>query len=317
MPINVGIPRALYYYRYFSFWNAFLMELGAEITVSEPTTQNIMNSGVKCCVDEACMPVKLYHGHVLNLADRVDYIFIPRFTSVSKKEYICPKFGGLPDMVRRNIKNLPPLIDVEINMVKHRRKSLEAAVKAGSYICSSRKKIKNSYVKALASYREHRCRLKGQACDEKKSRFRVLLLGHSYNIYDPGINMNMVSKLEKKGVEIMTLDMFDNRILRQNAGQLLKPMFWNYGTRAVGCIYEVIKSSNLDGIIYLMSFGCGIDSFVSNMAERRIRRSTDFPYMNLNIDEHTGEAGLDTRLEAFVDMLEWRKHLESNISSSG
>jgi len=49
-------------------------------------------------------------------------LFIPRFTSISKKEYICPKFGGLPDMIRNSIKGLPPLIDTEINLRKSKKK---------------------------------------------------------------------------------------------------------------------------------------------------------------------------------------------------
>ncbi len=48
--------------------------------------------------------------HILNIKDKVDYLFIPRFTSVSKNEYICPKFGGLPDMVRNTIKDIPKII---------------------------------------------------------------------------------------------------------------------------------------------------------------------------------------------------------------
>jgi predicted nucleotide-binding protein (sugar kinase/HSP70/actin superfamily) len=58
-----------------------------------------------------------------------------------------------------------------------------------------------------------------------------------------------------------------------------------------------------------MSFGCGVDSFVCDLAERKVRRSRDMPFIILTIDEHSGEAGLDTRLEAFVDMIRWRKNV--------
>lgn len=111
----------MFYYKYIEFWKAFFTELGAEIIVSELTNKRILNDGVKVCVDEACLPVKLFFGHVINIMDRVDYILVPRFTSISKGEYVCPEFGGLPDMVRHTIKGLPKLIDTEVNLRKSKK----------------------------------------------------------------------------------------------------------------------------------------------------------------------------------------------------
>jgi predicted nucleotide-binding protein (sugar kinase/HSP70/actin superfamily) len=53
------------------------------------------------------------------------------------------------------------------------------------------------------------------------------------------------------------------------------------------------------------------------MIERRLRRSSDIPFIVLTIDEHSGEAGMDTRLEAFIDMIRWRKKDETDISAHG
>jgi len=101
-------------------WETFFHELGIEVVLSAPTTKVILNNGVKSCVDEACLPIKIFHGHVLDLKDRVDYLFIPRLKSVARNEYICPKFCGLPEMIKYSIKeNLPPIIDVEINLRKN------------------------------------------------------------------------------------------------------------------------------------------------------------------------------------------------------
>ena len=97
---KVGIPRGLFYYQFYPLWRSFFEELGAEIIVSDNTTRKILDDGVKKCVDEACLPVKVFYGHIASLKDKVDYLFIPRYTSISKKEYICPKFGGLPDMIK-------------------------------------------------------------------------------------------------------------------------------------------------------------------------------------------------------------------------
>ena len=68
------------------------------------------------------MPVKVFHGHVDYLKDKVDYIFIPKFISIYKKEYCCPKHLGLPDMVRHSIEGLPQIIDTEVNLRKTNRR---------------------------------------------------------------------------------------------------------------------------------------------------------------------------------------------------
>lgn len=74
MTYKVGIPRALFYYKFYPFWTTFFNELGVETVVSEKTTKKILDDGVKSCVDEACLAIKVFYGHVLNLKDRVDYL---------------------------------------------------------------------------------------------------------------------------------------------------------------------------------------------------------------------------------------------------
>jgi len=110
--------------------------------------------------------------------------------------------------------------------------------------------------------------------------------------------------------------MFDRVSLKDSTKELKKPIFWEYGTHAIGGIYETNKNLNVDGIIYLMCFGCGIDSFICNMAERRIRNTSKIPFITITIDEQSGQAGMDTRIEAFMDTLKWRKN-DHNISTYG
>jgi len=62
-------------------------------------------------------------------------------------------------------------------------------------------------------------------------------------------------------------------IARKNAGLLPKKMFWNFGSRAFGSVMNFLDKEDIDGIIYLMSFGCGVDSFVCDLIERRVRKT--------------------------------------------
>jgi len=113
--IRVGIPRGLLYYSYHPLWRAFFTELGAEIVVSPKTNKAILDAGLRSALDETCLPVKLFFGHVQELASSVDYLLVPRLISVEPDAYICPKFMGLPDMLRARISGLPPLIDVAVD----------------------------------------------------------------------------------------------------------------------------------------------------------------------------------------------------------
>ena len=330
MTKKIGIPRSLFYYQYYPLWETFFEELGAEIVPSDYTTRKILDDGVKACVDEACLPVKLFHGHVINLKDRVDYLFIPRYTSVSKNEYVCPKFGGLPDMIKSTIKDLPEIINTEVNLRKSKRNALKTAMEIGSYFSSDSGKIKRAYIKALDSYGDFKDKVKsgifpGDIFYKRKGNFgksgkdmlKIAVIGHVYNLYDRFINMDMIYKLQDNHVDVITIEMMDRDSINKKAASLPKKMFWNFGRKALGSALHVLERNDIHGMIYLMSFGCGIDSFICDLIERKIKRSGNIPFIVLTIDEHSGEAGMNTRLEAFIDMIRRRNKNENNIPSYG
>mgnify|MGYP000875909793 CR=1 FL=1 len=331
MAIKVGIPRGLFYYRYYPLWKTFLEELGVDIVLSDQTNKHILDEGVKSCVDEACLPVKVFHGHVLNLKDRVDYLFIPRLTSISKNEYICPKIGGLPDMVRNTIKDLPQIIDTEINIRRSEKNIWKAVKEIGSYFSDNKIQIKKAYNKAQkiqnmfdsavragrlpSDILDYSVKASCGSAQKGQSLLNILIIGHPYNLYDSYINMDLVKKLRNNGVNLITVEMQDESIINKKTVSLNKPMFWNFGRLAMGTAMHILEQGDIDGIIYLMSFGCGIDSFVCDLIEKRVRRLSTIPFIILTIDEHSGEAGMNTRVEAFIDMIKWRKKDESNISA--
>jgi len=331
---KIGIPRGLLYYKFKPFWENFFTELGAELIVSDPTNKRILDDGVKACVDEACLPIKLFCGHVLNIADRVDYILVPRFTSISRGEYICPEFGGLPDMIRHTIKGLPPLIDTEVNMRKSEKGGIKAAIGAAAIIGVGRRAACAAYRHALTSFRRElgergdvssgtnarsdqiKKRESGETSPAgETSPLKVAVIGHPYNIYDKYISMDLLGKLKRYGAEVITIENVSTGDINRQACRLAKPMFWYYGRNAYGAAVHLAGEGRVDGIIFVTSFGCGIDSFVNDLTERRIRREYDIPLITMTIDEHSGEAGFNTRLEAFMDMLHWRRLHESNISA--
>ena len=327
--LKIGIPRGLWFYDYFPLWKAFYEALGAEVILSNPTNKHILDQGVKNTVDEACLPVKIFHGHIIDLRDRVDYIFVPRIMSVYKDEYICPKFCGLPEMVRFSVKDIPPMIDTEINFNKSRKSLMKTIYEFGSYVTKDTDRIKKAYVEALKEYQKYKHSIlqgnlpvngelvRQPVIGTKKPRRRIALMGHSYLLYDNFGSMEIINKLKEQNIEILVPEMMDNKLLNSYAETLEKKMFWSFGRRLLGAVMHLVEERDVDGVIYLSSFGCGIDSIVEDLFERKTRNESDIPFLLITLDEHTGEAGVNTRLEAFLDMIDWRKKNEGNLSPYG
>lgn len=116
MAIRIGIPRALAYYSFFPQWKTFFEELGAEVVLSPPTNKHIVNEGIRDTVTDACIPIKVYHGHVASLADKADYLFVPRIAGLDADATLCPKFLGLPEMIRASVKGIPPLLSPRLDV---------------------------------------------------------------------------------------------------------------------------------------------------------------------------------------------------------
>lgn len=320
MPIKIGFPRGLVYYEYYPFWEAFFSALGAEIIVSGETNKKIVDQGVKITVDEACLPVKTFHGHVESLKGRTDFLFLPRCISMNKREYNCPKMLGLTDMVRNSISDLPPLIDIVLNKRKGPIFNLREVYRAGRFLTSNPIRIFFAYRRGIIRQKEvwEKIRkekvLPSKVFGAKRKQFmnregkrglRIALIGHPYMIYDGYVNMGLIDKLESFGVQVYTPEMFvDEKVSAAAKRHLPRHMFWTFGTRFIGSALYLLERKEIDGIIFVMSFGCGLDSFISDLLERRVR---EIPYTVLTLDEHTGQAGIDTRIEAFVDMVRRRE----------
>lgn len=316
MNVKIGIPRGMFYYDYHILWEEFFKNLGVEVIISPKTNKDILNHGISTCVDEACLPVKVFHGHVNYLKDKVDYIFIPKIMSIYKREYGCPKHLGLPDMVKHSISDLPEIIAPVVNLKSSKRGLKDAVVYSGKYFTNNKREILKAYEMAYVKHeKQSLSNILDENIDFKKYNSRkILLLGHPYNIYDNYINMEVGKKLESNDIKIINTEMIQESIAREYANTLSKRMFWTQGQRIIGVAFNLIENSEIDGIIYISAFGCGLDSVLIELVDRKAREYNT-PFTLLTIDEQTGEAGINTRIEAFLDMLKWRDENEDNISA--
>lgn len=306
--MKFGFPKGLLYYTYNPFIETFFTELGNEIIVSPDTNKNILNEGVKYCVDEACLPIKIFHGHVDYLKDKCDILLIPRMMQVRKREYICPKFCGLPEMVINSMDDLPKLITKPI-YASSRRELFNWCGSVGRRFTKNDFKIRRAFNKAIEEQNKQELGID----DGDNYKLKVALVGHPYNIYDSFINMNVVNKLNNLGAGVITEERVEEKYIQNQVDKLFKKPFWTFARNSYGFATHVAEKNLVSGIVYISSFACGIDSVVIELIKEKIG---DFPFLILKIDEHTGEAGINTRIEAFCDMLERRcKSYEDNISA--
>jgi predicted nucleotide-binding protein (sugar kinase/HSP70/actin superfamily) len=282
------------------------MNLGLEVITSEETNKEILNDGIKYCVDEACLPVKIFHGHCANLIGKCDYLFIPRIMKVYKDEYICPKFCGIGEMIINDIPKLPPIIDEPIYADTKRHLKIWC-YKVGKIFTKNLRKIENAYNIALLE--EEKFKL---GMDQESFSIKIALLGHPYNIFDSYANMNLIKKLNKLGIGIITEEFAEIKNINNEVSSLYKKPFWTFERTMYGFALSMYKTMSVDGFIYLSSFACGIDSVVIELIKNEVK---DFPFLELKIDEQTGEAGFDTRLEAFTDMLYRKKNIVERVDA--
>jgi predicted nucleotide-binding protein (sugar kinase/HSP70/actin superfamily) len=326
--MKIGIPRALGYYTYYPFWHGFFKDLGIDIVLSGRTTKKIISQGSSLVVSETCLPVKAYVGHVVDLLDKgVDVIYCPSIQSIAPKIYNCSKLRGLPDLIRNVVKRNFLLIEPTLDKSAQNQGLYEYLYESVAPLgITDKKRIKkaskagwecmNNYFLMTRAGMPVDFALKNAIAgkvviekDNSNSLINVAVLSHGYNLYDDHISMKVFNKLKKLDVKPYTADNLTKEQMAEGIGVLNTNLYWANENEITGAAGHFLKDNRIDGIITITAFGCGPDSL---MIERITRYAKKYkkPLLNLTVDEHTGEAGFITRLEAFTDMLLRRKRAD-------
>ena len=299
---TIGIPRALFYWKRPYFWEAFFKNLGCEVILSPQTNKEIVKMGVEIADPETCFSNKVYWGHLLWLEAKCDLIFVPRLKATEEKLEYCPKFFGIPDLAKILVKT--PILTETFD--PRREKTEKTFEKLGKKLKKNKAEIKKAREFASLKEKELKEKEKQEFLEKIKSKKqKIVLVSHPYNLYDDYINLEIKEKVEKLGAEPIFIDEVpvshynDRSDIIRNSGY---PKFhWEFGKEIMEKIQEILKY-NLAGAIEISSFQCGCDAVLKEFVEKRFK-SRKIPFLYLLIDEHTGEAGIQTRLEAFFDTL--------------
>lgn len=313
---KIGIPQILNMHELLPFWRSFLTELGFSVVLSDATNKKVIKEGVENIIVESCFPIKLAHGHILNIAGKgINRVFLPSVIDMKKASenvagsFACPYAQSLPYTSKASIDFDAMGVKVESPVVYFGRgpkTTLNNLVAFGKRLGKSRKEVEHAYNIAtdVQTRFYKRCLDEGlKFLSEIKSDEKVIVLvGRPYNSMDPGANLNVHKKLLDLGIASIPIDMLP--LDRVPVDDDLKDMYWGYGQKILRAA-KIVKSHPNLYAVYVTNFGCGPDSFITHFFKKIMEGK---PFLQLEIDEHSGDAGLITRLEAFLDSIKNAKN---------
>ncbi len=310
---RVGMPRALLYFEMFPFWQAFFHELGAKLVLSPRTNKQIVHQGAERSVAETCFPNKVNLGHVLHLVENedIEYVFLPSVINLPCPDdrmtdsFVCPYIQSVPYHIRSAVSFEEygvELLAPHLWMAHGKRHVAGQLAETGRKLGANRRQVRRAVEAGWAALQrfEQRARERGrevldQLGDDERA---IVVVSRSYNGCDPGANLEIPQKLRKMGVLAIPMDFLPLDDVRLPTDWF--NMYWRYGQRILASA-EIIADDDRLFPLYLTNFGCGPDSFIIQFFRERVGEK---PTLIIEVDEHSADAGMITRCEAFLDSLE-------------
>ena len=310
---TMGLPRALMvYWQQFPFWRKFFEALGFDVVISSETTKTVITRSLDTMVAETCYPVEVMHGHVLDLYDKgVDYIFAPFIVNAKLKEdnptsgCNCPWIQTYSFMLKAAFHDDHVLTQKLLNPVLHFRYSKAvkkelikfAKEELGKSAASCSLALEQAYLAQEAfenSLAERGREVLANLSDNKQA---MVIIGRPYNASDPAMNLGLIDKLINEDIIPIPIDflpLHDNTLFKD-----YKNMYWPNGQKILVGSRIIAADKRLFGV-YIGNFRCGPDSFLQHFVHKEMKGK---PYLHLEVDEHSADAGMITRIEAFIDSL--------------
>jgi predicted CoA-substrate-specific enzyme activase len=294
---RIGIPRALTTHSLFPLYSSFFSALGMEVVLSgvDPKGDLKSNSGF-------CLPAQIAHGAVFDLVQKdLRLVFLPQLARMPqngspKDSYLCPITQAGPYFLAKAFPDtqfLAPVLDFS-NGYANNSALIEMAVNELGF---SRGSVDEAWQVAVRNQTaaEHALLEMGrQALAQALAGGKpaILLAGHSYNAYTPEASQSVGKKLTSMGVPVIPADCLEP----VGAG----PTAWHFANQIMNAAWLAKLHPNLF-LLSVSNFSCTIDAFTHSLLASELGSK---PYLILEIDAHTADAGVQTRLEAFLDVVE-------------
>ncbi|MDP2855413.1 MAG: acyl-CoA dehydratase activase [Smithellaceae bacterium] len=300
----VGIPRCFSIYTLWPLYSWFFHTLGIETFVSE----EISHEGTARVESSYCFPAEIAHGAVQDIFNRkIDYIFLPHFRDMESYEKnapatFCPITQSLPYYIKKAFPEIPEekYLAPVVSFMYGIQKATEPFIAMAATLGVSESEAKNAFDVAYEKQMECFAKftdLGKRALDEARQAKRAVIavLGHPYNSFTTDANMGIPRKYTSRGYSVIPFDILPFE------GQAIYPnMYWYYGQQDMKA-GTLLKNEDNIFITYISNFSCAPDSFILHYLKWIMGVK---PFLILELDSHTADAGVDTRIEAFLDIIE-------------
>jgi predicted CoA-substrate-specific enzyme activase len=294
--LRIGIPRALLTHSLYPLFSTFLSNLGMDVVLSglDPRGELKSYSGF-------CFPAQTAHGAILDLAKQgVDLVFLPHVKRMPKAcdcrdSYLCPITQASPFFLAAafpDIRFLSPVLDFTSGY----ENNPEFAEMFAQEFKIGREQVGQAWEAAKSAQvdAEHAMRTLGQKALARalfEGKPAILLAGRSYNAYAPEASQSIGRKLSSMGVAAIPADCL--------APIEEGPYAWHFSNQILNALALAKKHHNLF-LVCISNFSCTVDAFTHAEVASGMGAK---PYLILEIDAHTADAGIQTRIEAFLDIV--------------
>jgi predicted CoA-substrate-specific enzyme activase len=301
---TVGIPRAFSVHTLYPLYSWFFHELGIKTFLST----EVAHAGVARAESAYCFPAEIAHGAVQDCLDKgADYVLLPHFRDMPSYEEevhanFCPITQSLPYYVEKAFPDVAkerwlPLV---VSFKFGEEKALELFRDMTARLGIGAAETDAAFAKALERQRaffQAARKLGEEALGEARKAGRpvIALLGRPYNAFTGEANMGIPRKFATRGYSIVPFDIlpFEDEAIFPN-------MYWYYGQQDVKAASLLKKEDNLY-VTYITNFSCAPDSFILHYIKWIMGHK---PFLVLELDSHSADAGVDTRVEAFLDIID-------------
>jgi predicted CoA-substrate-specific enzyme activase len=314
---TVGLMRSLLTHSLYPLYSNFFNYLGFSIVLPDEIDQD----GIARIEAAFCLPVEITHGSFYNLLlKKPDYIFLPQVMqlpvpNVPTWSRTCVFVQGEPYYLRTTFRGeIEQSATVLLSPVLRMDASYEAAEDAVAAMAGtmgiSESVSRNAWLKACERQRafEEELLYQGKKAmawlDANPNKFGIVFFGRPYSAFSTDANKGIPHKTASRGVMVIPFDMLPAADVAVD-----EKMFWAIGQKIMKAADVVKKRENLFGF-YITNFSCGPDSFLLGYFRRLMVTK---PSLTLEVDQHTADAGIDTRVEAALDIMESYRHIGADV----
>ncbi|HUN55659.1 MAG TPA: acyl-CoA dehydratase activase, partial [Smithella sp.] len=320
---TIGINKSFLVNTYYPLYKTFFEEIGFRVILSSLIEQE----GIDQKSAPFCYPAEIAHGYFLNLLQKKpDYLFLPQL----KCDYVehgdsqgvcCPlsqgepyylaaafKDHGIYEQIKASGRILNPVIDFSRGISKTADVFVDMALQLGV----SKKNARKAFLKAVNVQQDIFNEIKDfglQALadiENDPNAFGIVVFGRSYNALVSEAHKGIPNKIASRGIHVIPMNSLPlaEKVTKEN-------MYWSAGQRILQAAAFVAKHPKLYGC-YITNFSCGPDSFLIGYFRNMMGKK---PSLTLELDSHVADAGLETRIEAFIEIIKSYRQQGNEVQS--